>query len=162
MPRPKRQTIYRPPGVALAEARLALQPSIEGLLSAASRGRRPAAVPASVLANPNYDPHFDVEAHLELLAMIEGRPFTFRHWKRWQVFALVNVASNIRSGDYHLHPCRQCENWMLVQPKNRAFCPTCRKARHAKREAKRQRVEVEAQKSALGRVTRQRASRTFS
>ncbi len=134
MPRPIRQVVFAFPGTTLAEAKANLQPDINRLLTAARLG--------------------NVEVDRVLLALSERQPFTFHGWPKWAALALVNLRSNIRSGDYHLLCCQHCANWMLVKNSGRRICPTCRRALAATRQATRRRVEYEAQKRARPRCTK--------
>ena len=131
MPRPKRQTVYAVSGTDRAVAFARLQPDIKKLLTVANAGRD---------ADPEMPP-LAMDAHRVLLAISNGRGFSFHDWPEWAALAVTNVHSNVGTGDYHLRPCRDCGSWMLVKKSDRFLCPGCRKRYVAKQQAKWRRAE---------------------
>ena len=135
MPRPKPQHVYGPSGSALADARRTLRSSINRLLSLAN-------------TNPMVDGI--------LLAVSEGQTKVKCPglWPEADVFAVLNLISNVQSGDYHLRRCVDCAAWMLVKKSDRLICPTCRKQRASRRQARRRRAEQGANRRAFDGVQR--------
>ena len=89
------QHVIGPPGSTLAEMRTLLQPSINLLISLQG----------------------DARVERVLRAVSEGHTHVTLPglWPGVLVFAVANLISNVRSGEYHLLRCIDCAHWMLVK-----------------------------------------------
>ena len=101
------------------------------------------------------------ELHLALMLLRDGANVrSARHWPLRAAVAFDNLSAVVRSGDYHLGRCRECENWFLATDARQGKCyrPECARADARKRAAAARRTERQRQKHA--RVTLKGTSRT--
>ncbi len=142
MGRPIRPIVYGPKRSTLERVRKTLQPHINQLLWLANQG--------------------DAIVDAVLVAVSEGQTKVKLSgvWPEPAVLAVVNLISNVRSGDYHLKRCAGDASWMLVKKSDRQFCPKCLKARNRKYQEKFRNTTNEANRRALEDVRRKDVRRT--